>query len=100
MKLGQRFGTCTRKGIRFERLRKSYRYHAIRTVRAALRGDEPRHYAHPKKPNSQLVPVADQIKRMLAEKRFIGTRILRDLRALGLSGQPICSVRLFALGQN
>lgn len=56
------------------------------TVRAAVRGDGPPRYARPKRPNPQLVPFADQIKRMLLEKRFIGTRILRELRALGYQG--------------
>jgi len=56
------------------------------TVRAALRGDDPPCYVRPGRPNPQLEPFADQIRQMLVEKQFIGTRILRELRALGYQG--------------
>jgi transposase len=56
------------------------------TVRKALHGDGPRHYSRPKRPNPKLAPYLDQIETMLVEKQFIGTRILRELRALGYDG--------------
>jgi transposase len=56
------------------------------TVRAALRGDSRPHYARPSRPNPQLEPFAAQIEQMLHEKKFIGTRILRELRGLGYEG--------------
>jgi len=56
------------------------------TVRSALRGDDPPRYKRPGRSNPQLEPFADQIEQMLVEKQFIGTRILRELRALGYQG--------------
>lgn len=56
------------------------------TVRAALRSDHPPKYTRPPRPNPQLGPFAEQIQQMWTEKHFIGTRILRELRALGYQG--------------
>ena len=56
------------------------------TVRTALRGEGPPQYERPKRPNPQLAPYLDQIEGMLVKKQFIGTRILRELRALGYDG--------------
>jgi len=56
------------------------------TVRAALREDSPPRYARPSRPNPQLEPFAAQIEPMLFEQKFIGTRILRELRGLGYEG--------------
>ena len=56
------------------------------TVRTALRGDDPPRYVRPRRSNPQLAPFVDQIEQMLVEKQFIGTRILRELRALGYQG--------------
>lgn len=61
---------------------------ARNTVRAALRRDGPPHYVRPKRPNPKLVPFADEIRRMYFEQHFIGSRILRELRALGYQGGP------------
>ncbi len=61
---------------------------ARNTVRAALRVDTPPKYTRPKRPNPQLVPFAEQITAMLFEQRFIGSRILRELRRLGYRGGP------------
>ena len=56
------------------------------TVRAALRRDGPPVYRRPKRPNPKLVPFADEIRRMLFEEHFIGTRIYRELHAQGYTG--------------
>ena len=56
------------------------------TVRAALRSDKPPKYVRSARPNPQLEPFAEQIEHMWAEKQFIGTRILRELRVLGYQG--------------
>ena len=56
------------------------------TVRTALRKDAPPHFVRPKRANPRVEPFAVQIEQMLVEKRFIGSRILRELRALGYDG--------------
>jgi len=58
------------------------------TVRDALRAEAPPTRTRAKRPNPRLVPFADQIRAMLFEKKFIGSRILRELRALGYGGGP------------
>ena len=59
---------------------------ARNTVRAALRSDNPPHYERPKCSNPKLDPFTDQIKHMLFQQNFIGSRILRELRKLGYQG--------------
>lgn len=61
---------------------------ARNTVRAALRSEGQHQYERPKRSNPQLEPFADQIKRMVCQQHFIGSRILRELRALGYKGGP------------
>jgi transposase len=61
---------------------------ARNTVRAALRSDNPPRYQRPKRSNPKLDPFADQIKHMLFQQNFIGSRILRELRKLGYKGGP------------
>lgn len=56
------------------------------TVRAALRSDRLPKYMRPTRPNPQLKPFAEQIREMLEEKAFIGTRILREVRGMGYTG--------------
>ena len=56
------------------------------TVRAALRQDAPPHYVRPKRRNPKLEPVIAQIEEMVLQKHFIGSRVLRELRALGYDG--------------
>lgn len=56
------------------------------TVRSALRRDDPPVYVRAEQPNPQLAPFLPQIEEMLLQKRFIGSRILRELRALGYQG--------------
>ena len=58
------------------------------TVRAALDSEAPPHYSRPPRPNPKLVPFLKQIEEMAVEKKFIGTRILRELRTLGYQGGP------------
>lgn len=59
---------------------------ARNTVRSALHSQGPPVYTRPKRPNPKLMPFASQIREMLFSKKFIGTRILRELRALGYQG--------------
>lgn len=56
------------------------------TVRGALRAENPPRYRRPKRRNSALEPFATQIEQMVMEQHFIGSRILRELRALGYTG--------------
>ena len=56
------------------------------TVRAALRAENPPRYRRPKRQNSALEPFLPQIEQMVVEQHFIGSRILRELRALGYAG--------------
>lgn len=59
---------------------------ARNTVRAALRREQAPRYTRPRRPNPQLTPFADDIRRMALEQQFIGTRIARELRARGYTG--------------
>jgi transposase len=59
---------------------------ARNTVRSALHRSEAPTYVRPKRPNPKLQPFLSDIQRMLFEKGFIGTRILRELRVLGYEG--------------
>src|SRR5688572_10180820 len=56
------------------------------TVRLALRREGPPQYQRRPRPNPQLLPFADEIERMVVVERFIGSRILRELRARGYAG--------------
>lgn len=56
------------------------------TVRDALRSEAPLGRSRAKRPNAQLAPFAAQIATMLSEKKFIGSRILREIRRLGYAG--------------
>lgn len=61
---------------------------ARNTVRAALRQENPPHYSRPERPNPKIEPFAKQIEHMLFEQKFIGSRILRELKGLGYGGRP------------
>lgn len=56
---------------------------ARNTVRTALRSDSPPTFSRAPRPNPQLAPYVEQIAEMFLQKQFIGSRILRELRALG-----------------
>ena len=56
------------------------------TVRQALRGESPPKYERPPKPNPALAPFEAQIRRWVFREKLIGSRILRELRALGYDG--------------
>ena len=56
------------------------------TVRQALRGDRPPKYERPAKPNPKLAPFEAQIRTWYFSEKLIGSRILRELRALGYDG--------------
>jgi transposase len=58
------------------------------TVRDALRAEAPPGRTRVKRPNPHLAPYVDPIATMLFEKKFIGSRILRELRRLGYGGGP------------
>lgn len=59
---------------------------ARNTVRLALRREGPPAYARPPRPNPQLAPFVDEIERMVVVERFIGSRVLRELKARGYGG--------------
>jgi transposase len=59
---------------------------ARNTVRAALRDEQPARYQRPRRPNPQLLVYTDVIRRMALEQHLIGSRILRELQALGYRG--------------
>jgi transposase len=59
---------------------------ARNTVRQALRGEERPKYQRPRRVNAQLEPFAPQIREWLFRHQFIGSRIIRELRALGYRG--------------
>src|SRR5215470_12578665 len=56
------------------------------TVRQALRGESPPKYERPPKPNPALAPFEASIRTWLFGEKLIGSRILRELRALGYDG--------------
>jgi transposase len=56
------------------------------TVRQALRGDSPPKYERPPKPNPALAPFEAQVRAWFFSEKLIGSRILRELRALGYAG--------------
>lgn len=58
------------------------------TVRDALRAEAPPVRTRAKRPNPRLAPFIEQVKTMLFAKKFIGSRILRELRQLGYTGGP------------
>lgn len=66
------------------------------TVRKALKGDGPPRYRRTTKPNPQLEPFKEAIRRMLIEQGFIGTRIIRELRQRGYQGSPAALYRYLA----
>jgi len=59
---------------------------ARNTVRLALRRDGPPKYQRPARPNPKLAPFLDEIERMVEVERFIGSRVLRELKARGYAG--------------
>lgn len=66
---------------------------ARNTVRTALRHEQPPRYTRPRRPNPQLTPFTDAIQHMALEQQFIGTRILREVRAQGYAGGPTALYR-------
>lgn len=56
------------------------------TVRDALRRDSVPRYMRAKRPNPKLDPYLGRIEEMCLQKRFIGSRILRELRSMGYTG--------------
>ena len=59
---------------------------ARNTVRLAVRRDGPPVYARLARPNPQLAPFAEEIERMVVVERFIGSRVVRELKARGYTG--------------
>jgi transposase len=58
---------------------------ARNTVRRALGTPGPPRYRRPARPNPQLLPFVEAIRRM-REEGFIGSRVLRELRQRGYHG--------------
>ena len=67
------------------------------TVRAALREENPPTYTRLPRANRKLAPFLAQIEEMVVGQKFIGSRILRELRALGYQGGPAAFPRRGAL---
>ncbi len=59
---------------------------ARNTVRLALRREGPPKYQRPPRPNPKLAPFLDEIERMVVVERFIGSRMVRELKARGYTG--------------
>src|SRR6266545_2751696 len=59
---------------------------ARNTVRSALRDEQRARYQRPRRPNPQLTVYADVIRQMALDQQLIGSRILRELQALGYRG--------------
>src|ERR1051325_4374908 len=57
-------------------------------VRHALRSKGPPHYQRPARANPQLLPYVAQIHTWYFGQHLIGSRILRELRAVGYTGGP------------
>jgi transposase len=55
-------------------------------VRQALRDESPPKYERPPNPNPALAPFEAQIRTWFFSEKLIGSRILRELRALGYAG--------------
>lgn len=58
------------------------------TVRRALRGEDAPRYQRPRRPNPKLEPFKARIREWFLRDRFIGSRILRELRSAGYQGGP------------
>lgn len=58
------------------------------TVRHALRADGPPSRNRAARTNPKLAPFADVIATMVFEKKFIGSRILREIKKTGYEGKP------------
>ncbi len=67
-----------------------------KAVRQALRRDGPPKYERPARPNAKLAPFAAQIRTWYFGEQFIGSRILRELEALGYDGHRSAVYRLLA----
>jgi transposase len=59
-----------------------------KAVRRALRADGPPRYQRPPRPNPKLEPFSARIRELYYRQQFIGSRILRELRAAGYEGGP------------
>lgn len=66
------------------------------TVRQALRGNVAPKYERPRRPNPKLAPFEAQIRTWYFGEKFIGSRILRELRAAGYDGHRSAVYRLLA----
>src|SRR5439155_6479849 len=65
-----------------------------KAVRHALRREESPKYERPPKPNPKLVPFESQIRTWYFGEKLIGSRIVRELRALGYEGHRSAVYRL------
>jgi transposase len=59
-----------------------------KAVRQALRREGAPKYERPPRPNAKLVPFAEQIRTWYFGQKLIGSRIIRELRAIGYDGHP------------
>ncbi len=64
------------------------------TVKRALKGNSSPKYSRKERPNLKLEPFKEEISEMLA-KKFIGTRILKELKKIGYQGSKSPLYRYF-----
>jgi len=63
------------------------------TVRHALRSEGQPRYQRPPRPNPKLEPFKEEVRRMLINDHFIGSRILKELRKKGYDGSQMAFYR-------
>ena len=66
---------------------------ARNTVKKALRSKGPPRYQRKPRPNPKLEPFREEVRRMLVNDHFIGSRILRELRRRGYDGSQMAFYR-------
>ena len=69
---------------------------ARNTVRHALRSQGPPRYQRPGRSNPKLEPFKDAVLVMLTKERFIGSRILKELRKKGYDGSQAAFYRFLS----
>jgi len=66
---------------------------ARNTVKHALHSEGPPKYQRPPRPNPKLEPFREEVRRMLTNDHFIGSRILKELRKKGYDGSQMAFYR-------
>jgi len=66
---------------------------ARNTVKHALCSEGPPKYQRQSRPNPKLEPFREEVRRMLTNDHFIGSRILKELRKKGYDGSQMAFYR-------